>query len=74
MPSLYEHHPDSAIGNARGDLIERMAAVVQKKKKFCKTVFNPLPHPPSSKMSDRLTRIAIVSSDKCKPKKCRQEW
>ncbi|KAM7252319.1 hypothetical protein ACFE04_024202 [Oxalis oulophora] len=23
--------------------------------------------------SDRLTRIAIVSSDKCKPKKCRQE-
>ncbi|KAL6579063.1 Fe-S cluster-binding ribosome biosynthesis protein [Orobanche minor] len=21
----------------------------------------------------RLTRIAIVSSDKCKPKKCRQE-
>lgn len=25
-------------------------------------------------MSDqRLTRIAIVSSDKCKPKKCRQE-
>ncbi|KAL1817325.1 hypothetical protein ACET3Z_019899 [Daucus carota] len=25
------------------------------------------------KMSDRLTRIAIVSSDRCKPKKCRQE-
>lgn len=24
-------------------------------------------------MSDRLTRIAIVSDDKCKPKKCRQE-
>ncbi|KAL8144552.1 hypothetical protein V2J09_017584 [Rumex salicifolius] len=24
-------------------------------------------------MSDRLTRIAIVSSDRCKPKKCRQE-
>ncbi|CAG8817598.1 46340_t:CDS:2, partial [Gigaspora margarita] len=24
-------------------------------------------------MSDKLTRIAIVSSDKCKPKKCRQE-
>uniref|UniRef100_A0A0V0H1M5 Putative ovule protein n=1 Tax=Solanum chacoense TaxID=4108 RepID=A0A0V0H1M5_SOLCH len=24
-------------------------------------------------MSDRLTRIAIVSADKCKPKKCRQE-
>ncbi|KAI9891839.1 MAG: Fe-S cluster-binding ribosome biosynthesis protein [Vezdaea aestivalis] len=24
-------------------------------------------------MSDRLTRIAIVNSDKCKPKKCRQE-
>ncbi|KAF9968675.1 Fe-S cluster-binding ribosome biosynthesis protein [Actinomortierella ambigua] len=24
-------------------------------------------------MSDQLTRIAIVSSDKCKPKKCRQE-
>lgn len=24
-------------------------------------------------MADRLTRIAIVSSDKCKPKKCRQE-
>ncbi|KAL5391252.1 Fe-S cluster-binding ribosome biosynthesis protein [Paraphaeosphaeria minitans] len=24
-------------------------------------------------MSDRLTRIAIVSNDKCKPKKCRQE-
>jgi len=22
---------------------------------------------------DKLTRIAIVSSDKCKPKKCRQE-
>ena len=22
---------------------------------------------------DRLTRIAIVSNDKCKPKKCRQE-
>ncbi|DAZ95717.1 TPA: hypothetical protein N0F65_007123 [Lagenidium giganteum] len=26
-----------------------------------------------SAMSDKLTRIAIVSSDKCKPKKCRQE-
>ncbi|RLN71920.1 hypothetical protein BBJ28_00015909, partial [Nothophytophthora sp. Chile5] len=25
------------------------------------------------KMSDKLTRIAIVSTDKCKPKKCRQE-
>uniref|UniRef100_A0A1I8HJ93 Rnase l inhibitor abc superfamily protein n=1 Tax=Macrostomum lignano TaxID=282301 RepID=A0A1I8HJ93_9PLAT len=25
------------------------------------------------KMSDKLTRIAIVSSDRCKPKKCRQE-
>lgn len=24
-------------------------------------------------MSDKLTRIAIISSDKCKPKKCRQE-
>ncbi|KAI9362398.1 Fer4-like domain in RNase L inhibitor, RLI-domain-containing protein [Pilaira anomala] len=24
-------------------------------------------------MSDKLTRIAIVSADKCKPKKCRQE-
>ncbi|BEI85564.1 hypothetical protein CcaverHIS002_0509650 [Cutaneotrichosporon cavernicola] len=24
-------------------------------------------------MSDRLTRVAIVSDDKCKPKKCRQE-
>ncbi|KAF3510345.1 hypothetical protein F2Q69_00003361 [Brassica cretica] len=24
-------------------------------------------------MSDRLTRIAIVNSDRCKPKKCRQE-
>ncbi|CAK7242907.1 MAG: Fe-S cluster-binding ribosome biosynthesis protein [Sporothrix thermara] len=24
-------------------------------------------------MSDKLTRVAIVSSDKCKPKKCRQE-
>jgi hypothetical protein len=24
-------------------------------------------------MDDRLTRIAIVSSDKCKPKKCKQE-
>lgn len=24
-------------------------------------------------MSDRLTRIAIVSNDRCKPKKCRQE-
>ncbi len=24
-------------------------------------------------MSERLTRIAIVSSDRCKPKKCRQE-
>jgi hypothetical protein len=24
-------------------------------------------------MADRLTRIAIVSEDKCKPKKCRQE-
>jgi hypothetical protein len=24
-------------------------------------------------MSERLTRIAIVSSDKCKPKKCRQQ-
>jgi ATP-binding cassette subfamily E protein 1 len=24
-------------------------------------------------MSDKLTRIAIVSSDKCKPKKCKQE-
>jgi len=23
-------------------------------------------------MSDKLTRIAIVNSDKCKPKKCRQ--
>lgn len=23
--------------------------------------------------SDKLTRIAIVSSDKCKPKKCKQE-
>jgi hypothetical protein len=32
------------------------------------------PNPPSLIMSDRLTRIAIVSSDKCKPKKCRQEW
>ncbi|KAF1778655.1 P-loop containing nucleoside triphosphate hydrolase [Phytophthora cactorum] len=28
---------------------------------------------PSAKMSDKLTRIAIVSTDKCKPKKCRQE-
>jgi hypothetical protein len=24
-------------------------------------------------MSERLTRIAIVSADRCKPKKCRQE-
>lgn len=24
-------------------------------------------------MSDKLTRIAIVSDDRCKPKKCRQE-
>lgn len=24
-------------------------------------------------MTERLTRIAIVSSDRCKPKKCRQE-
>ncbi|POG59612.1 hypothetical protein GLOIN_2v1720841 [Rhizophagus irregularis DAOM 181602=DAOM 197198] len=24
-------------------------------------------------MSEKHTRIAIVSSDKCKPKKCRQE-
>ena len=24
-------------------------------------------------MSDKLTRIAIVTSDRCKPKKCRQE-
>ncbi|CAI5997913.1 unnamed protein product, partial [Closterium sp. NIES-65] len=24
-------------------------------------------------MADRLTRIAIVSGDRCKPKKCRQE-
>jgi ATP-binding cassette, sub-family E, member 1 len=24
-------------------------------------------------MADRLTRVAIVSEDKCKPKKCRQE-
>jgi len=24
-------------------------------------------------MTDKLTRIAIVSADKCKPKKCRQE-
>lgn len=24
-------------------------------------------------MSDKLTRIAIVSADRCKPKKCRQE-
>jgi ATP-binding cassette subfamily E protein 1 len=24
-------------------------------------------------MSERLTRIAIVTSDRCKPKKCRQE-
>lgn len=24
-------------------------------------------------MADRLTRIAIVSNDRCKPKKCRQE-
>lgn len=24
-------------------------------------------------MADRLTRIAIVNPDKCKPKKCRQE-
>jgi hypothetical protein len=24
-------------------------------------------------MAERLTRIAIVSEDKCKPKKCRQE-
>lgn len=31
------------------------------------------PHPHSSIMSDDLTRIAIVNSDKCKPKKCRQE-
>ncbi|KAF7042707.1 hypothetical protein CFC21_052231 [Triticum aestivum] len=27
----------------------------------------------SPQMADRLTRIAIVSEDKCKPKKCRQE-
>ena len=26
-----------------------------------------------SKTQDKLTRIAIVSNDKCKPKKCRQE-
>ena len=24
-------------------------------------------------MSDKLTRIAIVNNDRCKPKKCRQE-
>lgn len=24
-------------------------------------------------MSDKLTRIAIVKADKCKPKRCRQE-
>jgi ATP-binding cassette subfamily E protein 1 len=24
-------------------------------------------------MADKLTRIAIVSADRCKPKKCRQE-
>ena len=34
--------------------------------------------PPRKKMqqeeeSDKLTRIAIVSTDKCKPKRCRQE-
>ncbi|XP_032812458.1 ATP-binding cassette sub-family E member 1 isoform X1 [Petromyzon marinus] len=29
--------------------------------------------PHISVMADKLTRIAIVSSDKCKPKKCRQE-
>jgi len=31
--------------------------------------------PPKKSMeeTDRLTRIAIVNSDKCKPKRCRQE-
>lgn len=27
----------------------------------------------AEEMSDKLERIAIVSSDRCKPKKCRQE-
>jgi hypothetical protein len=26
-----------------------------------------------ARMADKLTRIALVNSDKCKPKKCRQE-
>lgn len=26
-----------------------------------------------NEMEDRLTRIAIVSADRCRPKKCRQE-
>ena len=33
---------------------------------------NPTPHI-ADKMADKLTRIAIVNSHKCKPKKCRQE-
>jgi hypothetical protein len=37
------------------------------KKSFLSSLWN------LSNMSDKLTRIAIVSSDKCKPKKCRQE-
>lgn len=32
-----------------------------------------MPRHKSSDDSDKLTRIAIVSSDKCKPKRCRQE-
>jgi len=28
---------------------------------------------PAVTMADKLIRIAIVSSDKCKPKKCKQE-
>lgn len=33
----------------------------------------PLSAAAREEMAERLTRIAIVSEDKCKPKKCRQE-
>jgi len=31
------------------------------------------PLPPTNMSDDKLTRVAIINADKCKPKKCKQE-
>ncbi|KAF6212228.1 hypothetical protein GE061_012749, partial [Apolygus lucorum] len=48
--------------------------VKKRREKFCGFVrIHRMPRHKNQEESDKLTRIAIVNSDKCKPKRCRQE-